>query len=119
LSKPKYPEESNKQGAQQPQRILKIDLDGMDQSKFKVPRNTASSKAHDSLWRPNLHVVGCIVHGVAEVYFGSDTDMKKDSNAQQTILSRTLDIVEGILAERGLETPRHIVFHVALIFNQL
>ena len=105
----------NQQGVQIPSRVLKIDLDGMDQSKFKVPRFTTSSKDLD-LWRPNLHIVGCVVHGIADIYFASDTDTKKDSNAQQTILSRTLDLIEQELILRGLAMPRHIVFHVLLIF---
>ena len=45
--------------------IMKIDVDFCDQAKFRVPRNTASSKATESLWRPQLHLGGCLVWGVA------------------------------------------------------
>ena len=41
---------------------LKMTIDGMDQAKFKVPRNTASSADLEPLWRPQLHVCGVIVH---------------------------------------------------------
>ena len=105
-------EESCKLNSSVPYRVLKIDLDGMDQSKFRCPRNVASTKAHDNLWRPQIHVVGCIIYGVAEVFFATDTDIKKNSDTQQTILSRCLDIASEILRQRGLEVPQHIIFHV-------
>jgi len=96
-----------------PFRILKIDLDGMDQAKFRVPRNTASSKAADDKWRPELHLTGVIAYGICELYFAADCDMRKDSNTQQTILANTLDYVENVLAGRGMTVPRHIVFRAA------
>ena len=43
--------------------LLKLDVDFCDQSKFKVPRNTSSSKTLESLWRPQLHLGGCLVWG--------------------------------------------------------
>ena len=60
--------ESCKRGATISGRILKIDIDGMDQSKFKCPRNVSSSKDLDKLWRPTLHLVGTVAHGVCESY---------------------------------------------------
>lgn len=44
--------------------ILKIDLDGLDQSKTKYPRNLASSKSLSACWRPQVHLVGIICWGV-------------------------------------------------------
>ena len=60
--------ESGKRGCTISGRILKIDIDGMDQSKFKCPRNLSSSKDIDKLWRPTLHLVGTVAHGVCESY---------------------------------------------------
>ena len=34
----------------------KIVIDGMDQAKFKCPRNLASSSQFSDCWRPSLHV---------------------------------------------------------------
>ena len=41
--------------------LVKIDVDFCDQAKFKCPRNVDSSKATESLWRPQLHLGGCLV----------------------------------------------------------
>ena len=43
--------------------LLKITIDGMDQAKFRCPRNLASSAEFDSCFRPQLHMVGTICHG--------------------------------------------------------
>ena len=45
------------------------------------------------------------------VDFLTDPDMKKDSNTQRTLLSRTLDVCNDVLEERGLDMPEHVVFH--------
>ena len=39
----------------------KLVIDGMDQAKFRCPRNLASSAEFESLWRPQLHVTGAII----------------------------------------------------------
>ena len=58
--------------------ILRVTIDGMDQSKFKMPRNLASSAdLFEYLWRPQLHVVGAIAHGHMEAYFLMDADLAK------------------------------------------
>ena len=51
-----------------------ITIDGMDQAKFRVPRNLKSSALLGKLWRPQLHVVGVIIHGHIEAYFLLDPD---------------------------------------------
>ena len=42
---------------------LHVRIDGMDQSKFKCPRNIEDAKTWSSLWRPTLHLCGIIVEG--------------------------------------------------------
>lgn len=49
--------------------ILKVDLDGLDQSKTKFPRNLQSSKTLASCWRPQLHLVGVIAWGVSGINY--------------------------------------------------
>ena len=49
--------------------ILKVDLDGLDQSKTKFPRNLASSKTLAACWRPQLHLVGVIAWGVSRIHY--------------------------------------------------
>jgi hypothetical protein len=47
--------------------ILKLDLDGLDQAKGKLPRNLANSKQLEKLWRPQMHIVGFIAWGVCNL----------------------------------------------------
>lgn len=51
--------------------VLKVDLDGADQAKTLLPRNCldlTKSKGFCNLWRPHVHVIGCIIHGVTWLY---------------------------------------------------
>lgn len=57
--------------------VLSIAMDGMDQAKFKCPRNVVNAKELESLWRPVLHVTGALVEGVGEFYFIAESDSKK------------------------------------------
>lgn len=88
--------------------ILKITIDGMDQAKFKCPRNLASSAEFESCWRPQLHVVGTIIHGHMECYFLMNADQPKDSNMNATVISRCLDILRDKLGPQ-FSLPRTLV----------
>lgn len=49
--------------------ILKLDLDGLDQAKTRYPRmNTINSKSLAGAWRPQIHLLGCIVWGVPLIW---------------------------------------------------
>ena len=48
--------------------ILKIDCDGLDQAKTRYPRNLASAKSLSNLWRPQIHLVSCIVWGETQLF---------------------------------------------------
>lgn len=87
--------------------LIAITIDGMDQAKFKVPRNLASSAEFESLWRPQLHVTGAICHGHLECYFIMGTDQAKDSNMNATVIARTLDLVKQKLSPHAL--PQNLV----------
>jgi hypothetical protein len=92
-------------------RVLKIDLDGMDQSKFRIPRNVSASKALEKCFRPQMHLVGVVVHGITEIYFGFDADVPKDSNTQRSILSRALELADEKLADKGMSIPPDLILH--------
>ena len=85
--------------------LLKITIDGMDQAKFRCPRNFALSAELESCFRPQLHMVGTICHGHFEAYFIMDTDQVEDANTNCTIISRCLDLLQqglpGTCQERG------------------
>jgi hypothetical protein len=93
--------------------ILKISIDGMDQAKFKVPRNLKSSSAWDKLWRPTLHVVGAIVYGYYETYCIMDSDQRKDSNMNMTIIC----ILLNLLWDDFKDTPHHLPRNLAIGFD--
>lgn len=71
---------------------LCINIDGMDQSKFRIPRlgRIAQPKMLQALFRPTLHVTGSWLHGHRLGLWVSDEDLRKDSTTQQEVLSRTL-----------------------------
>ena len=46
------------------QSLLMISLDGLDQAKTRWPRNLASSKVLERLWRPQMHLIAYICWGV-------------------------------------------------------
>ncbi len=56
------------------QGLLHVRIDGMDQAKFKCPRNLEDAKQWGVYWRPTLHITGVILEGVAEVFFIMDPD---------------------------------------------
>ena len=88
--------------------VLHIRIDGMDQAKFRVPRNLEDAKKWSSLWRPTLHTVGIIVEGLLEIYLIADADVRKDSNMECTALSYAIDMAEKELAARGLPMPDNL-----------
>ena len=90
-------------------RILKIDIDGMDQAKWTCPCNLESSKKLETLWRPQLHLVGVIAWGVMEKYVILPPNVPKDASGMLTVLSQALDDCEEILTRRGLVMPSHLV----------
>lgn len=46
------------------QSILMVSMDALDQNKTRWPRNLASSKVLERLWRPQVHLIGYICWGV-------------------------------------------------------
>jgi len=92
--------------------LLKLDLDGMDQSKFKVPRNLLSAKLWEKAWRPTLHCIGMVCPGLTEMYWFQDPDMKKGSNNQISLIVRALDTIEQELRAKGLPMPPHLMLRV-------
>jgi len=88
---------------------LRIVMDGIDQAKFRLPRNTAGAADLEPLWRPALHVTGVIIHGHIEVYYIMDTDRPKDANMNCTVLMRSLDILqEQSFSDHQFAMPRDV-----------
>ena len=88
-----------------------ITIDGMDKCKWLLPRTLENSKKMGALWRPALHFVGVLVPGVMEYYALLEADQKGDSDTQQTLLARALDLREAELLQRGKDMPRSCVLN--------
>lgn len=96
-------------------RLLRITLDGMDQAKFRIPRNLASSKQFEDLWRPQIGCIGSIVPGCIEAYFFLDADMPKNANTNMTVMSRMLKLCKEHCDEQCLDLPQHWSVKAALL----
>ena len=92
-------------------RVVKFMVDGMDQAKFRTPRNLAASSAFAQCHRPALHLTGVIAFGLLEAFFLLGPDTKKDANMNSTCISMTLDLCRNLLERLGPEysLPRHAI----------
>ncbi|CAK0867742.1 unnamed protein product [Prorocentrum cordatum] len=91
--------------------ILSLAIDGMDQAKFRLPRNLCSSKLWDKLWRPQVHMVGVLVNGSSDHYFLEDQDMKKDASNNCELLSITIQRVVDECKAKNIPLPMHLHVH--------
>ena len=84
--------------------FMKVQLDGMDQAKFSLPRlkRLVGTSMLSKIWRPNIHVVGCVVFGMVECYYLMPPDCPKNASMNCTVLSKVLDVVAGLLRKMGI-----------------
>ena len=66
--------------------ILHVRIDGMDQAKFKCPRNVDNAKMFSSLWRPTLHTIGIIVEGIFNFSTQNNKSVDCSPTDQTTII---------------------------------
>ena len=59
------------------------------EAKFRIPKFDNSSKEFDQMYRPSAHLIGCLIPGVAEIFFLTDGDVRKDSSTTLTCVSRS------------------------------
>ncbi|CAL1144838.1 unnamed protein product [Cladocopium goreaui] len=88
---------------------LMISVDGLDQAKTRWPRNLSSSKSLDKLWRPQVHLIGYICHGVCEGFFVVPADVPNDSSCEITVIETILDWAHDILRSRKCSMPTNLV----------
>ncbi|CAE7444321.1 unnamed protein product [Symbiodinium natans] len=91
--------------------FMKMQIDGMDQAKFRCPRpqGTLKGSAYE-LWRPQLHLTGCTCFGHFDAFFLLGHDQPKDSNMQSTVLARALDLLTARVGLQGF--PRALILSV-------
>lgn len=85
---------------------ISIDIDGMDQSKFRCPRNMACQ--FSDLERPTMHLAGVLTHGLQEAYWISDADLKKDPNTEIDLLCRAVENVYDECQRSSRKMPAHV-----------
>ena len=73
-------------------------IDGIDQAKFRVPRQNQKTHALDTLIRPALHVQGCWAHGFGFHFAVADPDLKKDTETNVEVIAR---MSESIYRKHG------------------
>eukprot|EP00969_Alexandrium_andersonii_P353305 15439576-Alexandrium_andersonii.AAC.1 len=91
--------------------VLSVYMDGMDVAKFRCPRQTSLAKQFASLWRPQLHCMGGIIDGIADVFFISDLYVPKNGDTQATLLARLLEMTMDYLVAKGVPTPAGLRVH--------
>ena len=90
--------------------FLKVLVDGMDQAKFRCPRNLKANAAFANVQRPALHLTGAVAIGLCEVYYILGPDTKKDSNMVATCLAHLLDRCQLVVENRpDYCLPRHLI----------
>ena len=90
--------------------LLSMCIDAMDAAKFRIPRNISASKEFERLWRPQLHMIGCITP-LTEFYFLTDLDVCKDSNLQATVVATALEQTYKQLQAGGRSMPTELRVH--------
>ena len=88
---------------------LVILIDGMDRSKWLLPRELENSKKMSSLWRPSVHLVGILIPGVLEYMALLEPDVKGDSDTQQTLISRAVQLAMERLTAAGKTLPTRLI----------
>lgn len=73
-------------------------VDGVDQAKFRVPRDNTKTHGTDALIRPALHVQGCWAHGFGFHLAVADPDVKKDTVTNVEVIAR---MSESIYVKHG------------------
>lgn len=92
--------------------VLSLCIDGMDQSKFRIPRNLVLTKQFEKSWRPHEHCVGVLAAGVLDMFYLMGPLVKSDSSLTLSLLSHSLDIVESALKRRGRAMPAHLTIQM-------
>ena len=87
--------------------ILDVMIDGIEQAKTRLPRYPASrAKSAQGMWRPQLHVTGCTMTGLREIWYLTSALVPKNASTQITYLMDALGVACEDLASRGRRLPK-------------
>lgn len=87
---------------------VKLMIDGMDQAKCLLPRpkKILGTSSWSQLWKPTQHIAGVIACGLVEIYFLLPPDCPKDSNMNDYLIGRTLEIIQQM---EGIQVPGNLL----------
>ena len=87
------------------QSFMKLQIDGIDQAKFVLPRvkKLQGTSALSKCWRPQVHVTGVIVFGLLEYYAVMPPDCPKDSSMNASIIAHVLDLLAEKFRSKGTQ----------------
>ena len=91
--------------------VVSLCLDGMDQAKFRLPRNVSMAKEMQALWRPEIHMHGGLADGIVESYWLCGLDVKKNANLQATLVGRLLQQVYTVMESRNIPLGSNLKVH--------
>ena len=89
--------------------ILRIIVDSMDKSKFRLPRfaQGRTPKPLENKKRPELEFTTCIVHGHSINIFLADAEQSSGSDWSLEVLPRSLDSVFAKMQRENSSWPNH------------
>lgn len=92
---------------------LCIHVDGMDQSKWGVPRNrgTRAAKSMAPLSKPKCKVQGVWAHGTMLKLYVLDPRMPSDSSTVLETVSRAVQEASEIFSQKGQDLPKELLLY--------
>lgn len=85
--------------------LLSLIMDGMDKSKWVLPRWGRTPKGADKLLRPVLHVSASLIHGIGACVFVTDDILPGGSNLVCEQLMLSIDVAWKCYRKRGRRFP--------------
>ena len=106
----KFYYERREEARQNPDVLLSIIIDGMDQRKSEIPRVPRGQVTHslDALYRVKQTITGALVHHVGRFFFISTCDIKGGATLEIECLHRTIARTLEYKLANGLPRPRDL-----------
>ena len=92
--------------------------DGMDQSKWAVPRCQQLTKTLAKHERPRAKLQGVWMHNVALCMYALDVRQATDGSMVVEALARSLEKMWAICRQRGRPGPKRILIWVLWLYSQ-
>ena len=87
---------NRQQSIDDPDHVISMIIDGMDQNKTNLPSFVRVSKSCQNLWCLRTHLTGCLVHGYGSYGYFDFVQFSHDTNLTLTCILLTLIEVSKI-----------------------